>query len=91
MPDHPAALVANGAVSSADPTVELAPCLVLIAPAWFQRDDFLDWRQGKAECQWLPPATSCNLRSPDIEPPKHERLAITNFASYRRKHAENRR
>ena len=32
-----------------------------------------------------------NIRSPDIEPPKHERLAITNFASYRRKHAENRR
>ena len=26
---------------------EVAECLVIIAPAWFQRNDFLDWRQGK--------------------------------------------
>lgn len=57
MPDYRAALLANGAVSSAGPNIEMIPCLVLIAPAWFQRDDFLDWRQEKAEYQWLPPAT----------------------------------
>jgi hypothetical protein len=40
----------------AEPDAELAECLVLTAPAWFARDDFLDWRQGQAEGQWCGPA-----------------------------------
>lgn len=37
-------------------TIELAKCLVLIAPDWFAREDFRDWRQGRAEDQWAGPA-----------------------------------
>jgi hypothetical protein len=37
--------------------VEKAECLVLTAPEWFQREDFLDWRQGRAEGQWCAPAS----------------------------------
>ena len=36
--------------------VELVQCLVIIAPDWFARDDFLDWRQGKRLEQWAGPA-----------------------------------
>jgi hypothetical protein len=37
-------------------TIELAECLVLTVPDWFEREDFLDWRQGRAEGQWTGPA-----------------------------------
>jgi hypothetical protein len=37
-------------------TVELTECLVIMAPKWFEREDFLDWRQGKAPEQWCGPA-----------------------------------
>ncbi len=37
-------------------TVEVAQCLILTVPAWFAREDFLDWRQGRAEGQWSGPA-----------------------------------
>jgi hypothetical protein len=37
-------------------TLELAPCVMLSAPDWFKRDDFQDWRQGKADGQWCAPA-----------------------------------
>jgi hypothetical protein len=40
----------------AEPDAEPAECLVLTAPAWFARDDFLDWRQGRAEGRWCGPA-----------------------------------
>lgn len=35
---------------------EKAECLIIIAPAWFLREDFLDWRQGKRPKQWDRPA-----------------------------------
>jgi hypothetical protein len=35
---------------------EKAECLIIIAPAWFLREDFLDWRQGKRLEQWDRPA-----------------------------------
>lgn len=37
-------------------TTSLAECLVLVAPDWFARDDFLDWRQGRHPEQWSAPA-----------------------------------
>lgn len=36
--------------------IEQAECLIIIAPTWFQREDFLDWRQGKRLEQWDRPA-----------------------------------
>jgi hypothetical protein len=36
--------------------VEQAECLILTKPEWFEREDFLDWRQGKADGQWCSPA-----------------------------------
>jgi len=48
----------GAAVPDADtmPDADLAECLVLTAPAWFAREDFRDWRQGRAEGQWCGPA-----------------------------------
>ncbi|MBL8795478.1 MAG: hypothetical protein JNM56_16355 [Planctomycetia bacterium] len=37
-------------------STEKAECLIIIAPAWFLREDFLDWRQGKRLEQWDRPA-----------------------------------
>jgi hypothetical protein len=36
--------------------VEVTACLVLRAPHWFARDDFLDWRQGKGAGRGCAPA-----------------------------------
>jgi hypothetical protein len=44
------------AQSPPDLTIEVAECLILTVPAWFAREDFLDWRQGRAEGQWSGPA-----------------------------------
>jgi hypothetical protein len=37
-------------------SVERARCLILHVPQWFDREDFLDWRQGRARGQWQAPA-----------------------------------
>ena len=36
--------------------VERVACLILHVPQWFEREDFLDWRQGRAPGQWQAPA-----------------------------------
>jgi hypothetical protein len=36
---------------------ERSACLILHVPQWFQRGDFLDWRQGQVPHQWEAPAT----------------------------------
>jgi hypothetical protein len=35
---------------------ESAQCLIIIAPDWFLREDFLDWREGQRLEQWDRPA-----------------------------------
>jgi hypothetical protein len=56
MPDPPSSSLVGSSAPPADLIVERAECLVLIVPEWFQREDFLDWRQGKTESQWCGPA-----------------------------------
>ncbi len=56
MSDAPAALLTSRAAVSEKIGIELTECLILTVPAWFAREDFLDWRQGKAEGQWCGPA-----------------------------------
>ncbi len=56
MPDPPALSPVGRLSLPSDLTIELADCLVLTAPAWFAREDFRDWRQGRAEGQWTAPA-----------------------------------
>ncbi len=56
MPDPPVLSLVGRLSRSTDLNIEVAECLVLTAPAWFARADFLDWRQGKAEGQWAGPA-----------------------------------
>ncbi len=36
--------------------VERTECVILHVPQWFERSDFLDWRQGRAPGQWQGPA-----------------------------------
>jgi hypothetical protein len=36
--------------------VEVGECIIISAPNWFEREDFLDWRQGRAPSQWCQPA-----------------------------------
>ena len=36
--------------------LERATCIILHVPQWFQRSDFLDWRQGLVPGQWEVPA-----------------------------------
>ena len=35
---------------------ETVQCLIVVAPEWFEREDFLDWRQGKTLDQGSAPA-----------------------------------
>src|SRR5262249_41902106 len=36
--------------------VEVGECIIISAPHWFEREDLLDWRQGRAPNQWCQPA-----------------------------------
>jgi hypothetical protein len=56
MPDRLSAVCTCPPAHVADISVEHAECLVLTVPAWFAREDFRDWRQGRAEGQWAAPA-----------------------------------
>jgi hypothetical protein len=56
MPDPPSAVCSCPPAHVPDIHVEQAECLILTFPAWFAREDFQNWGQGRAEGQWAGPA-----------------------------------